>query len=416
MNDDIAIKVDNLIKVFKEQNSSKTFKQFFVGLAKKSSNHKDPRFAKGEFRAVNNMSFEVKKGEFLGIVGKNGGGKSTLLKLLAGVYTPTSGNIQINGKLTPFIELGVGFSPELSGHDNVYLNGALLGFSRKQMDEMYDDIVSFAELEDFMDVKLKNYSSGMQVRLAFSVAIRAESDILLIDEILAVGDEAFQRKCHDYFEKLKHKKKTVILVTHAMSAVERFCNRAILIDEGKIVSDGKAHKIASRYSELNDESYDKAINEEDENKDKEQEKPTYKKSGIKIRIMKTDESSSKSFISGERALVRLQWEHEGVKNVGVAIFKQDGEYIYGTNTIIDKVKLNNKKAIDYIVHLPLAEGRYFLKVGLFGNTDSEHIDFEERGSSFTIHRNKQRGRWGGMVDLDSLWQATETSIKHSKRS
>ena len=170
-------------------------------------------------KVLKGVSFEVNKGDFFGIVGRNGSGKSTLLKLLAGIYTPNKGSVEVNGKLTPFIELGVGFNPELSGRDNVFLNGALLGFTRSEMEEKYDDIVAFAELERFMDQKLKNYSSGMQVRLAFSIAIRADADILVLDEVLAVGDEAFQQKCFQYFNDLKRLKKTVILVTHDMAAV-----------------------------------------------------------------------------------------------------------------------------------------------------------------------------------------------------
>src|SRR6185312_8467854 len=182
--------------------------------------------------ALKDISFEVKKGEFFGIVGRNGSGKSTMLKILAGIYQPTKGGVQKSGKLVPFIELGVGFNPELSGRENVFLNGALLGFSRKEIAAMYDEIVAFAELEKFMDQKLKNYSSGMQVRLAFSIAIRAKSDILLIDEVLAVGDASFQQKCFDYFYKLKQDKRTVVFVSHDMGAVERFCDRAVLIDNG----------------------------------------------------------------------------------------------------------------------------------------------------------------------------------------
>lgn len=198
---DIAIKVKHVAKTFEPQSSSRTIKEGFVGLGRKITGKKPSTHHKGEYTALKDISFEVKKGEFFGIVGRNGSGKSTLLKILAGVYNPTKGHVQINGKLTPFIELGVGFNPELSGRDNVFLNGALLGFTRHQMEDMYDDIVDFAELHDFMDTKLKNYSSGMQVRLAFSVAIRADSDILLLDEVLAVGDEAFQRKCNKYFKK-----------------------------------------------------------------------------------------------------------------------------------------------------------------------------------------------------------------------
>ena len=156
----------------------------------------------------------------------------------------------INGALVPFIELGVGFNPELTGRENVYLNGALLGFSNAEMDKMYDDIWEFAELKEFEDQKLKNYSSGMQVRLAFSIAIRARGDILLLDEVLAVGDAAFQKKCEDYFENLKKNNRTVILVTHSMDNVRRFCTRAILIDDGKIIKDGKPDKVADAYLKL----------------------------------------------------------------------------------------------------------------------------------------------------------------------
>ena len=198
---------------------------------------------------LNGVSFNVKKGEFLGIVGRNGSGKSTLLKVLSKIYVPDSGSIKINGSLVPFIELGVGFNPELTGKENVYLNGAMLGFSNSEMDEMYDDIVSFAELEPFMHQKLKNYSSGMQVRLAFSIAIRARGDILILDEVLAVGDAAFQEKCNQYFSELKGKQ-TVILVTHDMENVKRFCDRAILLENGKIVKDGKPAKVAEAYLKM----------------------------------------------------------------------------------------------------------------------------------------------------------------------
>ncbi len=195
------------------------------------------------------INFEVKEGEFLGIVGRNGSGKSTLLKLLANIYYPESGKIEVEGTLVPFIELGVGFNPELTGRENVYLNGALLGFSSKEMDAMYDEIVQFAELEPFMDAKLKNYSSGMQVRLAFSIAIRAKGDILILDEVLAVGDAAFQEKCNNYFASL-HGNQTVILVTHSMENVRRFCDRAILIENGEIAADGSPDEIAKAYENL----------------------------------------------------------------------------------------------------------------------------------------------------------------------
>jgi len=244
MSEQAAIIVKNVSKVFKlphEKRSS--IKSAFVNVFRRQTFELQ--------QVLDDVSFEVKKGEFFGIVGRNGSGKSTLLKILAGIYTPTSGSVQINGKLTPFIELGVGFSPELSGRENVYLNGALFGFSRKEMDDMYEDIVSFAELERFMDQKLKNYSSGMQVRLAFSIAIRANSQILVLDEVLAVGDAAFQQKCYQYFEKLKHDHKTVILVTHDMANVEKFCDRALVLDKGKIVKLTNPKEASKTYMELN---------------------------------------------------------------------------------------------------------------------------------------------------------------------
>lgn len=201
-------------------------------------------------KVLKGISFNIEKGDFFGIVGRNGSGKSTLLKTLAGIYNPDKGSVFVNGSLVPFIELGVGFNPELTGRENVYLNGALLGFSRDEMKSMYKDIVEFAELEKFMDQKLKNYSSGMQVRLAFSIAIRANGDILLLDEVLAVGDEAFQRKCYDYFGELKRNGKTVILVTHSMAAVEEYCNKAMLIEGGEIKKVGSSTEVADMYSNL----------------------------------------------------------------------------------------------------------------------------------------------------------------------
>lgn len=202
-----------------------------------------------EYKVLKGISFGVNKGDFLGIVGRNGSGKSTLLKILAGIYRPEKGSVEIDGSLVPFIELGVGFNYELTGRENVYLNGALLGFSNEEMDKMYEEIVEFAELKDFMDQKLKNYSSGMQVRLAFSVAIRARGDILILDEVLAVGDAAFQQKCNDYFESLKGEQ-TMILVTHSMENVKKFCNRAILIEDGKILEEGDPEKVAKAYQGL----------------------------------------------------------------------------------------------------------------------------------------------------------------------
>lgn len=240
-----VIKVEGVYKDFilpHEKNGS--VKGVFTSMFSKATKKKETQ------HALKNISFEIKKGEFFGIVGRNGSGKSTLLKILAKIYQPTKGNTHVIGKLVPFIELGVGFNPELTGRDNVYLNGAILGFSTKEVDAMYDEIVEFAELERFMDQKLKNYSSGMQVRLAFSMAIRANADILLIDEVLAVGDADFQRKCYNYFKTLKRDGKTVVFVSHNMSAIREFCDRALLINDSEIKYIGKTPTVADKYNQL----------------------------------------------------------------------------------------------------------------------------------------------------------------------
>lgn len=247
-NNQVAISVKNVSKSFRlphEQHSG--LKQALVNLAKRNK-----RRGYEIQQVLDDVSFDINKGDFFGIVGRNGSGKSTLLKLISEIYTPDSGEIQVNGSLTPFIELGVGFNPELTGRENIYMNGALLGFSNKQMNVMYDEIVEFAELERFMDQKLKNYSSGMQVRLAFSIAIRADTDILVLDEVLAVGDEAFQKKCNDFFVKIKNdKSKTVVLVTHSMDSVRRYCNKAVMIRDGKVIVSGSPDDVANQYTEDN---------------------------------------------------------------------------------------------------------------------------------------------------------------------
>jgi ABC-type polysaccharide/polyol phosphate transport system ATPase subunit len=202
-------------------------------------------------QAVDSVTLDIAPGEFFGIVGRNGSGKSTLLKCLAGIYEIDAGEIEINGRLSPFIELGVGFNPDLPARDNVIINAIMLGLSRKQALERFDDIVAFAELEEFVDLKLKNYSSGMYVRLAFATAVQVDADILLIDEVLAVGDAAFQQKCFDEFGRLQQEGRTIVLVTHDMSAVERFCNRAMLLESGEVVAIDEPETIARQYNQLN---------------------------------------------------------------------------------------------------------------------------------------------------------------------
>lgn len=257
----VVLRVDHVAKMFRLPTEQATgLKMAFLNWTKGIKGYT-------EQHVLRDINFEVRQGDFFGIVGRNGSGKSTLLKIISQIYTPEHGSVTVKGKLVPFIELGVGFNPELTGRENVYLNGALLGFTRAEIDAMYDDIVEFAELEDFMDQKLKNYSSGMQVRLAFSVAIKAQGDILVLDEVLAVGDEAFQRKCDNFFAEIKKDPtKTVILVTHSMDSVKKYCNKAILIKDGEIIASGDKNDVADRYTLENfkSEHKERKENPEDE--------------------------------------------------------------------------------------------------------------------------------------------------------
>ena len=242
MSSNIAVKVDHVSKYFKlPTESTQSLRTTLVNRFRGIKGYKKQE-------VLRDISFEVEKGDFYGIVGRNGSGKSTLLKIISEIYVPEKGSVTIDGKLVSFIELGVGFNPELTGRENVYMNGAMLGFSTAEINAMYDDIVDFAELHDFMNQKLKNYSSGMQVRLAFSVAIKAQGDILILDEVLAVGDEAFQRKCNDYFQERKKSGKTTILVTHDMGAVKKYCNKAVLIENGLVKAIGSPENVANQYS------------------------------------------------------------------------------------------------------------------------------------------------------------------------
>jgi ABC-type polysaccharide/polyol phosphate transport system ATPase subunit len=237
------IKVQSLSKTFKIPLENRyTFKENLVELFRPAKYEK--------IRALDDVSFEVQEGEFLGIIGPNGSGKSTLLKVLAKILVPDKGVLEIEGKISPFLELGVGFNMDLTARENVYQNGIILGLSHRQVDERFDKIIEFSELEKFVDTKMKNFSSGMHVRLAFSVAIQVDADILLMDEVLAVGDMHFQAKCFDIFNKYKEQKKTIILVTHDMGAVQNYCTRAIFLNNGRIMKDGNPSEVVGEYTKF----------------------------------------------------------------------------------------------------------------------------------------------------------------------
>jgi ABC-type polysaccharide/polyol phosphate transport system ATPase subunit len=239
-----AIAVDEVSKAFRIPHER-------VSTLKERALHPFRRSTHERFDALRDVSFAVDKGEFFGIVGRNGSGKSTLLKCMAGIYRADSGAIYVNGRVSTFIELGVGFNPELAARDNVLINGVMLGLSPREARERFDRVIDFAELREFEELKLKNYSSGMQVRLAFSVMVQVDADILLIDEVLAVGDVSFQQKCFDVFYRLRDEGKTILFVTHDMSAVRRFCHRAVLLERGKLVQIGRPSEVAESYVDLN---------------------------------------------------------------------------------------------------------------------------------------------------------------------
>ncbi|KUK77310.1 MAG: Putative polysaccharide ABC transporter [candidate division WS6 bacterium 34_10] len=240
MEKDIAIQVKNVSKQFKVpiKGQTNTLQEKFLNPFQKTHYRK--------FDALKNLSFEVKKGEFFSVIGPNGAGKSTLLKIVSGIYLPDEGEVKVDGDLVPFLELGVGFNPDLSATENVYLNGTILGLTKSELDEYIDEIFDFAELRDFADMSIKNFSSGMAVRLAFSIAIRVKSDILVLDEVLAVGDAEFQRKCYDYFDRIKGTK-SILYVSHALDSVERYSDRVLWLKEDKSYEIGEPKTVLDRY-------------------------------------------------------------------------------------------------------------------------------------------------------------------------
>lgn len=382
MNDDIAIKVDGVYKDFKLPHQKvNSIKSIFTGLHQKRTKSFETQ------HALRDVSFEVKRGEFFGIVGRNGSGKSTLLKIIAEIYHPTKGNLHKSGKLVPFIELGVGFNSELTGRENVYLNGALLGFSTKEIDAQYNDIVEFAELGPFMDQKLKNYSSGMQVRLAFSVATRAKADILLIDEVLAVGDADFQRKCFKYFKQLKKDKKTVVFVSHDMNAVREYCDRAVLIEKSKVVKIGKVSDVASAYTKMFMTSGIEDTGEK-----------IAKKRWGNGKIAFDEITITPATPTHDDATLRVKATFTATVDVneplfGLTINNGAGTAMFGANNKMVGVSSKNYKAGDKGVvswSSPniLNDGDYSLDIAAVDRDDRTEYDWWEDAASFSVRRDE----------------------------
>jgi ABC-2 type transport system ATP-binding protein len=391
MNDDIAIRVDHVSKTFRLPHEKQgSIKNALISVAKGSNRSYEKQ------QVLKDVSFEIKKGEFFGIVGRNGSGKSTLLKMLAGIYMPTKGRIDVNGKLTPFIELGVGFNPELTGRENVFLNGALLGFNRVEMNEMYDDIVSFAELEKFMDQKLKNYSSGMQVRLAFSIAIRAQSDILILDEVLAVGDAIFQKKCYDYFKTLKKNKQTVVFVSHDTGALQEYCTNGILIENGELVYEGAIDKVVGKYIGI--------LNaKEGEAADKEQEVETSRWGTGDLMVgdvfVGRSTTKSASLFTDKDDLIYVRVDFTAQSDVekpvyGITITDTAGQIIFQSNTLWRHDSTNNVtkgETVQVAWKLPntFNTGTFYISPASADSSGSQTLDWLQDAATFKVSKQQK---------------------------
>lgn len=401
---EIAVLVDGVDKVFKiPHEKHSTLKQAALNIFNKKVYQK--------FEALDNVSFKVKKGEFFGIVGRNGCGKSTLLKIIAGIYEPTKGNIKIKGRISPFLELGVGFNPELTARENVFLNGALLGLSRAEIARMFGEIIRFAELEEFVDMKLKNFSSGMQVRLAFSVAIRAHAEILLIDEVLAVGDANFQEKCIKKFKKFKSEKKTILFVTHSMELVEKFCDRALLLNKGKVICLADPKKVAHSYNMINVEGKEKEINNENsglENEEKGDKRMGDGGARTEKTWVETKHGKKKNVFSQEKERnIVIKTKIKFYENIqspifGITIKNQMGQEMFVTNTLWKKIKTGNYKKnqeviVSYEIENLLIKGDYSISPAIANKNGKHFYDWNESSHVFSIVSQNETG---GMIVLD----------------
>ncbi|HEY7255341.1 MAG TPA: ABC transporter ATP-binding protein [Solirubrobacterales bacterium] len=351
-------------------------------------------------RALDGVSFDVRRGEFFGIVGRNGSGKSTLLKCLASIYRADAGTIRMAGRLAPFIELGVGFNPELTGRENIVLNGVMMGLSRSETKRRLDSILAFAELEEFGDLKLKNYSSGMLVRLAFSLMIQVDADVLLIDEVLAVGDAAFQQKCADAFHDMKAEGKTIILVTHAMDTVRTYCDRAMLVDDGVLKMIGDPTEVGDQYLRLNFERSTSASG-----------RPAVETDEARLREIWIESPSGARgapIEQGEGLVVGVELDILSdlpQASVGFLLTDVDGVGISQFGTLLDSepgaqvTPAGSRVTVRARMDTPLVAGRYFLHLGVSrGGQGAGTALYAHNAVDFVVYGGRQQS--GGMVAID----------------
>jgi ABC-2 type transport system ATP-binding protein len=401
-----AIKIENLSKRFKLLDQRYTsLKERIIHLCKVPSK---------EFWALNDINLEIYEGQTIGLLGRNGSGKSTLLNCIAGIIKPTMGKVVLRGRLAAMLELGAGFHPELSGRDNIYLNASLLGFSKKEIDKRFDEIVAFSELDKFIDTQVKHYSSGMYARLGFAVSINVEPDILLIDEVLAVGDEAFQTKCMDKMRKFQKEGRTIILVTHAIDSVRSFADRAVVMSKGRIIEDGSPGEAIRAARE--DMMIEGAVETE--------EKEPIKLAEIepKVRISSVliyGESNTPVVTSKGSLTIRFSYDTNlvGVNSYVVfSIFDSSGNLIYGHNTLSDeqsfKLGFQGEFAIE-INNLPLLDGKYLVSFSLFNSENSEMLSSRESVDYFEV---VNPGTSTGIVDLDPVFSHKSVQLSHETQS
>jgi len=374
-----------------------------------------------ELWALKDVSFAVEGGQTLGIIGPNGSGKSTLLKLITRILEPTSGRIAVNGKVSALIELGAGFHPDLTGRENVFLNGSLLGMSRKEMEEKFEEIVEFTELGRFIDMPLKHYSSGMQMRLGFAIATSVDPDILLIDEVLAVGDEAFQRKCLGKIAEFKRRGKTIVFVSHDLDAVRELCSEVIWLDGGVVRARGGPDEVIAQYlkdigeeaplelaiptEEVGQAAVEEAVQPVEEPPEAAPQPPSRWGSGeveiTRVEFLDGRGNPCHIFRTGERMLARIHYlAHRRIERpvFGVAIYRSDGVHVNGPNTRTSDYQIDyieGEGSIDYIVDsLPLLEGEYQFSAAVYDYSCTHPYDHHERMYSFEVRRGWVKDAYG----------------------
>lgn len=381
MKSDTIIEVKNVKKKFKVYHDKSYGLKERVLFAKR--NQYEERWV------INGISFDVKRGQAIGLIGKNGCGKSTLLKLINRIIYPTEGEIVVKGRVSSLLELGAGFHPDMSGRENIYTNASIFGLTKKEINERIGKIIQFSELEEFIDCPVRTYSSGMYMRLAFSVAINVDADILLIDEILAVGDVSFQAKCFERLKEIKAKGTTIVLVSHSSGQIEQICDRAIWIDQGVIRKEGPPHFIGEAYlASMETERLGRSasIREIPKEDNKKEWCLNAVRSGnslikfIKVKMQNAELEETQVFVSGEKIIIHMEYvsQEAGLMgNFGVGISRDDGVYCYGTNTIIETGKMvlcDLNGSVDVILDNPLLPAKYILDVAI--HTEDE-IPFDK---------------------------------------